>query len=174
MLDFFVIFIIGISLSMDTFSLSIIYGTLGLENKKIYILSTIVGIYHFVMPFFGNLIGVQVLNKLPIETDIVVGIIFVIIAVEMFFQKDEILDLTKISALLLFGFTVSLDSFSVGIGISNIIDNYFIAYITFAVTSLFFTFIGLKFGNSLKNKFGNKATFFGAIILLILGVFYIF
>ena len=39
--------IIGISLSMDTFSLSIIYGTKGITKKNKILLSLIVGTYHF-------------------------------------------------------------------------------------------------------------------------------
>ena len=42
--------ILGITLSMDTFSLSTIYGTLGIEKKKQYLLSIIVGLFHFIMP----------------------------------------------------------------------------------------------------------------------------
>ena len=39
--------IVGISLSMDAFSLSLAYGTVGLSKKQEIILSIVVGIYHF-------------------------------------------------------------------------------------------------------------------------------
>jgi len=174
MLGFLTLFLVAISLSMDTFSLSIIYGTLGLKKKKIYILSIIVGLFHFFMPLLGNYIGSPLIDKLPIAADVVVGIIFLIIAIQMLFQKEEILDLTKFSALLLFGFTVSIDSFSVGIGLSTITDNYWLAYFTFSIISLIFTFVGLCFGQKLNNKFSNKATFLGAILLIVLSFSYVF
>ena len=79
MFNLFTLFLVAIGLSMDTFSLSIVYGTIGLTKKKIWLLSIIVGLFHFVMPFLGNLIGSIVLSKLPFNPDIVVGIIFILI-----------------------------------------------------------------------------------------------
>ena len=174
MLNFFVILLIAISLSMDTFSLSIIYGTLTLENRKVYLLSLIVGCFHFFMPMMGNAIGVEILDKLPTNPDVVVGLIFLIIAFQMFFHESEIIDLSKIYSLFIFSLTVSIDSFSVGIGISSITENYLLAYLCFAITSFVFTFIGLKFGKLLSYKLGDMAVKVGSIILLILGILYIF
>lgn len=174
MLSFFTIFLVAISLSMDSFSLAIIYGTLRLDKKTIYLLSIIVGLFHFVMPLIGNAIGQEILTRIPIAPNIVVGGIFLIIAVEMLFQDNEVWDLKKISALLIFGFTVSIDSFMVGIGISSITSNHLMSYITFAIISFLFTLFGLKFGNKLSKKFGSKATLLGAIILILLGILYIF
>lgn len=173
MLDFFMIFLIAISLSMDTFSLSIIYGTLGLDKKKMYTLSLIVGIFHFFMPFFGSIIGSFVLEKLPIKPDIIAGVIFIIISIEMVTQKESTFDLKNIWMLFLFALTVSLDSFSVGIGISLIIENHILAYFTFFIVSMFFTFIGLRFGKYLSKKLGSRASLLGGLILGILGAFYI-
>ena len=174
MLVFFTLFLIAISLSMDTFSLSMIYGTIGLEKKKIYILSLIVGVFHFFMPFFGNLIGDFLLSKLPISSNVVVGIIFVIIAIQMLIQNEEIIDLKNFLMLLLFALTVSIDSFSVGIGISLITNNFYEAYLIFFIISMIFTFLGLRFGKYLNSRFGTKATKIGAAVLFFLGVMYIF
>lgn len=173
MFSFFTIFLVAISLSMDTFSLSLIYGTLGLESRKINILSILVGVFHFFMPLFGNLVGFQLLKQLPFSAQLVVGIIFILIAMQMLMQNDTILDLKKISSFFLFSFTVSLDSFSVGIAISEITNNYIIAYLVFALTSTLFTFIGLKFGTVISSKYGNNATKVGSLILVILGILYI-
>ena len=49
--------LIAISLSMDAFSLSLVYGTLNIDKKNKIILSFIVGIYHFLMPLLGLSIG---------------------------------------------------------------------------------------------------------------------
>ena len=61
------IIIIGISLSMDAFSLSLIYGTLGMKEKDKIILSLIVGSYHFIMPLLGLLIGSVVVKNLSFK-----------------------------------------------------------------------------------------------------------
>lgn len=174
MANFFTLILIAVGLSMDTFSLSILYGTIKLSNKKIYVLSIIVGFFHFIMPFLGNLIGSVVLSKLPFDSDIVVGVIFILIAVEMLMGKEEVMGLDSIFAFFVFGISVSLDSFSVGLGISTITSTPFLAYIIFSIVSLSFTFLGLKFGKFLSEKLGRVSTFLGALILIFLGIVYIF
>ena len=76
--------------------------------------------------------------------------------------------------MIIFGFTVSIDSFTVGIGLSKITNNLIVSYFIFAITSFFFTFIGLYFGKALNLKFGKHATIFGSVILLVLSLIYIF
>lgn len=174
MVRFFVVLLVAISLSMDTFSLSLAYGTLGLNKSKIFLLSIIVGIFHFIMPFLGNIVGLNLIQKLPINSDFIVGIIFILIAFEMFKQENTTLVLDKLITFVIFGFTVSIDSFTVGIGLSKITNNLIVSYFIFAITSFIFTFVGLFFGKFLNSKFGKRATIFGSVILLILGLIYIF
>lgn len=173
----FMCFMIAISLSMDTFSLSIIYGTLGMNKKEILKLSILVGIFHFFMPLLGDLVGEVILNYLPIEASTFAGIIFFVIAFQMIvslFKNEEVKKLTTLSSLLLFAFTVSIDSFSVGIGLSAIHINHIFATTIFMCISFIFTFLGLYMGKKLKNYFGKIATLLGSIILLILSIYYIF
>ena len=66
------IFLIAVSLSMDAFSLALIYGTQAISKKGKILLSIIVGLYHFIMPQIGNIIGKIILNILPIKTNIIV------------------------------------------------------------------------------------------------------
>ena len=80
---FFILLIIGISLSMDAFSLSLIYGTYGLLNKEKLFLSIIVGLFHFIMPLFGILFGNVISSYFVSGFNIVLGIIFGFIGVEM-------------------------------------------------------------------------------------------
>ena len=49
-MEIILLVIIAVTLSMDAFSLSLAYGTIGLDKKNIILLSCIVGIYHFIMP----------------------------------------------------------------------------------------------------------------------------
>lgn len=169
-------FIIAISLSMDTFSLSIIYGTLGMNKKEILSLSTLVGIFHFFMPLLGNCIGELILKHLPIESSTFAGIIFFVIAFQMvvsLFKNEEVKRITSFSSFLLFAFTVSIDSFSVGIGLNAILLNHFLATTIFMIVSFTFTFLGLYMGKKLKNYFGKIATLLGSVILFILSIYYI-
>ena len=73
---------------------------------------------------------------------------------------------------LAFAFTVSLDSFSVGIGFGASNENIYLAGILFTICSFSFTYFGLMFGKKLQKSFGKKANIFGCILLFLLALFY--
>lgn len=167
----------GIGLSMDALSLSILYGTLSLSKKKTIQLSVIVGLFHFFMPLFGYYFGKMILNIIFIDAHVLIGVIFSIIAIQMFLslsKEEEVLSLTNIYSLLLFGFTVSIDSFSIGIGLSAMNQSIYISSFVFSILSSIFTLIGLILGNKLNKTFGNISVLIGSFILLSLGVYYFF
>lgn len=174
---FFTTLIIGISLSMDAFSLALIYGTQSISKKNKIILSIIVGIYHFVMPLLGVLLGNVILKYLVINLSIVVSIIFLFIGIEMIISsiKDDSHDfVVSIFGFLIFGLSVSIDSFTTGIGLNVINNNYLEVSSIFCIVSGSFTYLGLILGNKLGSIFGKLSTIIGGVILIILGIIYFF
>lgn len=174
---FFTTLIIGISLSMDAFSLALIYGTQSISKRNKIILSIIVGIYHFVMPLLGVFLGNVILKYLVINLSIVVSIIFLFIGIEMIISsiKDDSHDfVVSIFGFLIFGLSVSIDSFTTGIGLNVINNNYLEVSSIFCVISGSFTYLGLILGNKLGSIFGKLSTIIGGIILIILGIIYFF
>lgn len=169
-------FFIAVGLSMDAFSLALAYGTNRLSLKKSFYLSIIVGTFHYVMPKLGEIIGLNLLRSLISKANILVGIVFIVLAVEMFLSRneEEKISITNFLSMLLFAFTVSLDSFSVGIALSLTEKSITIACIIFCLVSFFFTFTGLVLGEKLSKKYGKKATYFGIIILVLLALKYMF
>ncbi len=175
-MNIILVFLIAISLSMDAFSLSLAYGTISLSKNDIKLLSVIVGVYHFFMPILGMLIGNFILNVLKINDNILVFVIFLFIGISMIiesFKKGEKVKKLKITEMILFGLAVSIDSFSIGIGLNAISNNFLICSIIFSITSFVFTYIGLVLGNKLNQLIGKVATFIGGITLIILGIIYI-
>ena len=172
---FLTIIIIGISLSMDAFSLALIYGTYNIKNKDIFLLSSIVGIFHFFMPLMGLTFGSFISRYFIFNVNLVVGVIFGIIGIEMVIssiKKEDVNILFGMVGFLLFGLSVSIDSFTTGIGLSLIGNNYLLCSFVFMIISSFFTFIGLVFGNKLSQKFGSFATTVGGIFMLLIAIFY--
>ena len=155
--------IISISLSMDAFSLAIIYGTVGLEKKMTNLLSLMVGIF--------------LLESFIPNPDLLIGIIFTILACEMLFGIKDLnnnkTSITGIYQALLFAFSVSIDSFSMGIGLGLHEENIILCGLLFSIFSFLFTKLGLDFGRKLTIKFGKIANIVGSIILLILGIKYL-
>ena len=128
------------------------------------------------MPLIGLTLGLYVTSKVIINTNILVGIILSLIAIEMIissFKNKEEKFLLSIPGYLLFGLSVSIDSLTTGIGLPAITDKYILSASVFSVTSLLFTFLGLNLGNILNKKYGKISTIIGGIILLVIGLLYI-
>lgn len=175
-MNIILIFIIAVSLSMDAFSLSLAYGTISMSKKEIKLLSIIVGIYHFFMPILGMLIGKFIFNIIHISGDLIVLIIFSFIGINMIIEslkKEEKVKKMKLGEMILFGLAVSIDSFSVGIGINSISNNFIMCSSIFSITSFLFTYISLKLGNKLNQLIGKIATIMGGIVLILFGLIYI-
>lgn len=173
---FFTLLLIGISLSMDAFSLSLVYGTYGLLKKDVVLLSLIVGIFHFIMPLFGLLFGNILSNYFILSFNKVIGIIFGIIGIEMIMssiQNKDVKLLYSFLGFIMFAFSVSIDSFTCGIGIKAISNSYLYVSTIFMLCSSIFTYIGLIFGNRLSKKFGDVATGIGGLLLILLGIYYL-
>lgn len=170
------VIIIAVSLSMDAFSLSLAYGTLNMERKEMRLLSIIVGLYHFFMPLIGMWIGKTILEILPIKQNTIVFIVLFFIGLQMIFEtfkQDRNISIMKFSELLIFGLAVSIDSFSVGLGLRTIYKNVYVSSFIFSISSAFFTRLGLSLGKKINNLIGKVSTILGGIALMIIGILYL-
>ena len=172
MSSFFTILLIGISLSMDAFSLALIYGIQGMNQKQKIFLSIIVGIYHFIMPIIGLSFGTILDNINIISINLVSTLILIYIGIDLILSKSKEEDNFEISKLgfLIFGLSVSIDSLTVGIGLKAITNNYLLSSIIFSLTSLSFTYLGLTLGNIIGNKIGSYSKKIGGIVLIIISI----
>lgn len=170
-----VVILIAVSLSMDAFSLSLAYGTLALPKKDMRLLAVIVGGYHFFMPLIGMSIGTWILNVLPISPDFVVLIVLSVIGIQMIissFREDREIKLMTLIELFAFGLAVSVDSFSVGLGLKTIYEVPIVCSFIFMTSSSFFTYLGLKLGKKINDHLGSLSTRIGGIMLILIGIFY--
>ena len=176
MRELFSIILIGIALSMDPFSLSLGVGMFNVSNKKALKLAGIVGIMHFIMPFLGMMLGEQLIHIFEIKYDILLGFILIIIALQMIIDiirhEEEKFNLSLIG-MFVFAFGVSLDSFSLGLGLKAITSNIYLAMSVFAICSALFTYIGVVVGRFANKLLGTYANILGAIILFVLGLMHL-
>ena len=87
-------------------------------------------------------------------------------------KDDKTGSITNSISIIIFAFTVSIDSFSVGIGLSAISNHLLLCSFAFSICSGLFTFFGLNLGRKLNSIFGMIAPICGGMILIILGVIY--
>lgn len=169
-------FLIAVALSMDTFSLSLGLGTYQITKKDCLKLSLIVGFMHFLMPFLGNVLGNSIVQFFSVNSNLLLGGILIFIAINLLIsliKNEEIEADLSMWGMFLFAFGVSIDAFSTGLGLSAITSNKVLAMIIFSVTSFGFTLIGLRIGNYASTRLGKKASIFGFLLLIILGIFHI-
>lgn len=164
--------IVAVSLSMDAFSLSLLYGTLNLKKKNIISLSIIVGLFHFFMPLIGVLIRLFIENIAYNYLDLITLIIFMYIGLDMIFHRED--DFREIKCLqlkdqILFGLAVSIDSLTIGISLTQ---NYILSSIIFCLFSSLFTYLGLYLGKQINHIFGKISTIMGGLILIIIGIIF--
>ena len=174
-MELLIILIIAISLSMDAFSLSLTFGTLQLNKKYMIIMSLFVGCFHFFMPLIGLYFG-NIITKY-IDPNIVSCIVFLFIGVSMIinsFKKEENIKLFSFLEIILFAFAVSIDSFSLGIGLNHFTNNYLLSSVTFCISSFLFTNLGLLLGRKIGNYFGKASTILGGLILSSIGIICLF
>ena len=166
----FIYFFMAIGLSMDAFSLAIAYGTNNINKLKILILSILVGIFHFLMPYIGSIIFFLIK-----KSNYIVSTVFFLLAIEMYKSRNEEHNetLTNIISLIIFSATVSIDSFSVGLALGINQNNLIPAFTIFSIISALFTFSGLTLGGYLSLKYGNKSNYLGIIILIVIGIKYL-
>lgn len=176
-MNILLIITIAVSLSMDAFSLSIAYGTLNLRKKDIFSLALIVGIYHFFMPLLGNGVGNLFLKIFPLHPSLIVFIVLVFIGIQMIIEgirgKNDVKELSFFEKII-FGLAVSIDSFSVGIGLQSISNKYILCACIFSLSSFIFTYFGLFFGKKINYIIGKISTIIGGIVLIIIGFLYLF
>jgi len=175
MLQTLIYFFLGISLSMDTFSLSLSIGTTSPKNKQIIKISLIVGLFHFIMPILGSTIGNSFSTTFFQKTNYISFIIFIVLAIQMFLNRnsEEKVEIFNIISIIIFAFSVSIDSFSVGIAFGLTKELILNASIIFAIVSSVFTYSGLKLGKLLSKKYQKNTTYFGIILMLIIAFKYL-
>lgn len=173
-MELIVVFLIGISLSLDAFSLSIIYGMNNFNKKEMIKLSLIVGISHFVMPFLGMSLSKILFKKIIISTRIIFIIVLLFVGISMIFESFK-KNKEKVNLnYWLFSLSVSLDSFSLGIGINEVTTEPIISFLVFSMFSFVFTYIGLKIGKKIGLLVGNISTLIAGLILILIAIFHIF
>lgn len=155
---------------MDAFTLAFSYGIKKVDNKSLIITSIVTGIFHFIMPLMGNIIGIPLFEYTLIKPRYILFLVFLIISIDMFinfFNENPKLRNLNMIGIILFAFSVSFDSFSVGLGINYICSNVVLSVSIFCFVSMLFTFLGFMLGKILSQKIGKYAFLFGSLVLFI-------
>lgn len=175
-MNIWLIVLIGISLSMDTFSLSLSIGTFNIDKKTAFIFSSIVAIFHFIMPIIGQVLGTAIQSIIVVNPNKLLATVLFFICIEMIIdildKKEHKYDL-KLINMIVYAFSVSIDSLSIGIGMSGVLNNSYLSSVVFSLISFSFTIMGLAVGKYWYNKLGKLASFLGIAMVLVLAIIHL-
>ncbi|MGI6226455.1 MAG: manganese efflux pump MntP family protein [Peptococcales bacterium] len=173
---------VAFALGIDAFSLSIGIGLSGIQRKQMYLVSTVVAIFHILMPLIGLYLG-QVLGKFvgPIASSFG-AIVLIFIGIHTIWGKlkeskgsSNISTFDAISinhpvSLILMAISVSLDALTVGLGLGALRFDLTLTVLIMGIVAGIMTFGGLIFGKRLSRSVGEKAELLSGVILIAIGI----
>jgi len=170
--------ILAIGLGMDAFSVSLGLGMQQLRLKRIALIGLTIGIFHILMPFTGILLGQAISTQIGNLTTLAGGILLFIIGAQMFFSafNHEI----KVRAhpigtgLFLIAFSVSIDSFTVGLGLGISGVKVILSLLLFGAISCFLACFGMLIGRKVQGYLGTYSELLGGSILCGIGLYVLF
>lgn len=168
-------FLLALSLSTDAFFLSLSLSNLEITRKEENLLCFLIGFFHFIMSFIGNIIGHTISKKIMMNTNILSATIFLFLAVETSLNKENKNIINKLSFIIsiIISITVSLDSFNTGIAIGMGRGPMLIASTMFMFISSVATLIGFYIGNKTNEKYEKLGKLLGTILLILIAIKYL-
>jgi putative Mn2+ efflux pump MntP len=167
--------LISIGLSMDSFAVSICKG-LSLRKYKLKN-SVIIGLYfaifHGLMPLIGYFVGSSFESVISDYDHWIIFILLSIIGINMIRnasskgKKNSDIDAKEMLPL---AFATSIDAFAIGITFSLTEVNLFYSILIISTIIFLITNIGVYIGYKFKRKYEKKASIFGGIILICIGI----
>lgn len=172
--QFITLSMIAIALSMDAFSLGLGLGMKRLLHRQMFFLSVTIGILHVLMPLVGMVIG-QYLGVMMQEVAVMIGGgILCFLGGKMIFQKsDGTVRIHSLTQLFLLSTSVSLDSLSVGLTLGLFSTDPWIAVSIFGCVGVMMSGAGLWMGKFAGSWLGNAGETIGGLILILLGLKFI-
>jgi len=179
---FFNSILLGVGLAMDAFSVSLANGLNepDMKQKKMFGVASLFAFFQALMPMIGWICVHTVLKYFQAFEKFIPWIalvLLVFIGGKMLIEGikggdgEEETTGVGLSALLVQGVATSIDALSVGFTIA---DYGLLMAVVCAVIIMAVTFVicmaGLFIGRKFGTKFANKATIFGGIILIIIGL----
>ncbi|MGJ9385830.1 hypothetical protein CR203_05670 [Salipaludibacillus neizhouensis] len=172
--EFITIGIMALALSLDAFSLSLGLGMAGLRYRRIFIIGSLIGLFHMLMPLGGIIIGQALSHYLGPLTYFIGGSGLIFLGIQMLassfkYGADSLLA-PKGIGLFIFAISVSVDSFSAGLSLGMVGAKTWLTVISFGVISAILTWIGLLVGKKAGGWVGKNSEGVGGIILILFGV----
>lgn len=167
--------LIAVALGCDAFAVGLGVGTRCSRPRQLFRLSFHFGLFQFMMPILGWLLGIHVLSWTQRWGPwIAFGLLFGI-GVKMAYEgampheeKAECPDPTKGLSLVLLSVATSIDALGVGFGLGVLGQGLFLVAVCIGITAGAMTWLAMELGNKLSERFAQRIEIFGGLILIII------
>ena len=172
-MSLFELVVISISLAMDAFTVSMMYGiSMPKGNiKKQSFIAFYFGFFQALMPFLGYHLGCVFSKKIQAYDHYIDFIFLMIVGINMLkdaFSEEETNYNFKLLDLTILAFATSIDAFAIGMTFAFLEVAIYQALLIIGIITFLLCLLALQIGRYLNNKFQNKALIFGGIVLILI------
>ena len=175
-MNIFDIVLIGLSLSMDAFAVSICKGMSLFKNryKNAIIIGLYFGIFQALMPIIGYLIGYRFHNLIESIDHWIAFFSLLFIGIKMIkgaiLSENTIDDKIDYKTMIFLSVATSIDALIIGITLSFLDVNIIFSITIIGIITFILSFIGVIIGNKVGERFGIKSQIFGGFVLIVIGL----
>lgn len=171
------IVVIGISLAMDAFAVSICKG-LSMKKmnwKKGIIIALYFGIFQALMPVLGYLLGSSFATLVEkVDHWIAFGLL-AIIGINMIKEsrddeEEKRNDDVGFKTMVVLAIATSIDALAIGVTFTFLKVNLLIAIALIGAITFVISLLGVLIGNKFGDKLQNKAELIGGVVLIVIGL----
>jgi len=172
------IIFMAFALVVDAFSISLGMGMQQIRLRRVAMIGMVFGLFHVIFPFVGMIVGKLLSEKIGDLAVLIGGLLLVGIGVQMILNALNY-DVNKIVqpfglGLLFLAFSVSIDSFPVGLSLGMSGVRIAFALVMFGLISTVLTWIGLLIGRKIRGFLGVYSEILGGSVLITFGLKVIF
>ncbi|MBW5445954.1 manganese efflux pump [Cohnella sp. CFH 77786] len=172
------ILLMAAALGMDAFSLGIGIGLKGVRLLDVIKLSSVIALFHILMPLGGMVTGQYVSSLLGGVATSAAGALLLLLGGHMVYSslrgdKSESIDHRTGWGLLVFSLSVSIDSFSVGVSLGMFSGHLLFTVLMFGFFGGLMSVLGLLLGRKVGHSLGGYGEAFGGVILFAFGLLFL-
>lgn len=172
--EFITLSIMAFALGMDAFSIGLGMGMYKLRLRQIFKIGITVGLFHVWMPIVGMLTGKFLSEKFGSIALLIGGLMLVLLGLHMVWsslrQEEEKVITPAGFGLVLFAFSVSVDSLSIGLTLGIYQAKMIMVVLCFGIVATILTWSGLLVGRKVQGWIGVYGEALGGSILLAFGL----
>ncbi len=176
-MDFSIIILTAIGLSIDGFAVSIIYGSFVKKEKlKLALkLSIVFGFFHFIMPLLGFVAGTEMKIYIEHIDHWIAFFLLLIVGGRMIYEgkseeKKNKAYKTDLIVVIYLALATGMDALAVGFSLNLVQIPIIQAVSMIGISAFLFSFLGVWFGQWISKKINFGIHLVGGTILILIGI----